>query len=197
MVVEDDLRVLAMVRQYLQTEGFEVWEAQDAQEAWRMLLEKPPDAAVIDLTLRSERDGWGLVGSIRQDTRFSRMPVVIMSGQAAGEVVPRTEELRCSYVAKPFEPDVLVREVREAMRQALRPVQVSLILPSCTVEGTVHVPSEQTRFSDAWETALRDDRLFLPLTDATVRTMEGTETEAEFLEVRKAEIQAVLPLDGD
>jgi DNA-binding response OmpR family regulator len=49
LVVEDDLRVLAMIRQHLQLEGFSVVEASDAKEAWQLLLEERPDAALIDL----------------------------------------------------------------------------------------------------------------------------------------------------
>lgn len=197
MVVEDDVTVLALAHQCLQSEGFEVWEAQDAQEAWRMLLEKPPDAAVIDLSLRSERDGWGLVGSIREHTRFPRMPIVIMSGQDKAVVAPRAEELGCGFVAKPFEAQDLIGQVRDAMRQNLRAIRVSLLLPTHTIEGMVHVPGGRARFSDAWEAGLDDGRLFLAVTDARIRPPDGTETKVAFLQVRKADILAVYPVEGD
>lgn len=80
LVAEDDPRILTMVRQRLQIEGFKVLEAGDPQEAWRSLVEDGADAALIDLSLRSDTDGWRLIDTVRGDTRFVRLPIVVMTG---------------------------------------------------------------------------------------------------------------------
>lgn len=85
LVVEDDLRILALVRQSLQTEGFTVLEAQDSKEAWRILQEERPEAAVVDLYLRTERDGWNFLETVRGDGRFARFPMVVMTGSVGPE----------------------------------------------------------------------------------------------------------------
>jgi DNA-binding response OmpR family regulator len=93
LVAEDDPRVLAMVRQRLQIEGFQILEAGDPQEAWRSLIEDGADAALIDISLRGEADGWRLIGSVRDDGRFARLPIVVMTG------TPRTEISRAGVAS--------------------------------------------------------------------------------------------------
>jgi two-component system, chemotaxis family, chemotaxis protein CheY len=191
LVVEDDLRIVALIRQHLQLEGFGVMEASEAKEAWQLILEERPDAALVDLALRTERDGWNLVTTVRDDGRFARMPVVVMTGSAGPEASERAEAMGCGFLAKPFEPPELMEALREQMKRALRAARVSLVVGGLRVEGTVHLPGG--RFSDGWEALMREDRTFLPITDAAIA---GEDDKIPFLEVRKTDILAVHPL-GD
>src|ERR687891_593347 len=79
LVAEDDPRIVSLVRQRLTIEGFQVLEAGDPQEAWRTLIEDGPDAALIDLSLRNEADGWRLIGTVRDDRRFIPVTGVTVS----------------------------------------------------------------------------------------------------------------------
>jgi CheY-like chemotaxis protein len=194
LVVEDDLRILSLIRQQLQLEGFSVVEASDAKEAWQLLLEERPDAALVDLNLRTERDGWGLVVTIREDGRFARLPTVVMTGSTDPQAADRAEELGSGFLAKPFEADELVEALRQAMKRALNTARVMLHLAAHRIEGTVHLPAG--RFSDGWETLMREERTFVPVTDAVIASSNGEATEVAFLEVRKADILAVHPVDA-
>jgi CheY-like chemotaxis protein len=194
LVVEDDLRILSLIRQQLQLEGFTVVEASDAKEAWQLLLEERPDAALVDLNLRTERDGWGLVVTIREDGRFARLPAVVMTGSADPQAADRAEELGSGFLAKPFEADELVEALRQAMKRALNTARVMLHLAALRIEGTVHLPGG--RFSDGWESLMREERTFVPVTDAVIASGNGEATEVPFLEVRKADILAVHPVDA-
>jgi DNA-binding response OmpR family regulator len=190
LVVEDDLRIMSMVRQQLQLEGFSVLEASEAKEAWQLVVEEHPDAALVDLALRTERDGWSLVNTVREDGRFARLPLVVMTGMPGAEPADRAAELGCGFLQKPFEPDQLVDVLRQQLKQALHATRVSMHVAGLRIEGTVHLPSG--RFSDGWEALMREDRTFVPVTDAT---MAGSERPVPFLEVRKADILAVHPVD--
>ena len=190
LVVEDDLRILALIRQQLQLEGFSVLEASEAKEAWQLLLEERPDAALVDLNLRTERDGWRLITSVREDGRFARLPTVVMTGTADSAASERAEELQSGFLAKPFSAEELVEAIRDAMKRALNEARVMLHLAALRIEGTVHLPTG--RFSDGWEALMREDRTFVPVTDAT---MAGSERPVPFLEVRKADILAVHPVE--
>jgi hypothetical protein len=61
----------------------------------------------------------------------------------------------------------------------------------------VHLPPELTRFSDAWESVVRDQRSFFPVTDAKVMTVDGdlVLATAAFIEVRKSDVRGVFPAD--
>jgi two-component system, OmpR family, phosphate regulon response regulator PhoB len=195
LVVEDDLRIMSAIRQQLQVEGFTVLEAADAKEAWQILVEEHPDAALVDLYLRTERDGWGLLGNLRQDGRFVRLPVVVMTGSVGPDAGERAAEMDCGFLTKPFESEELMRALREQMKRSRTAVRVSLHLAGLRVEGTVHVASG--RFSDGWEATMAEDRDFLSVTDATLFVPADPEREVPFVQVRKADILAVSPLEGD
>jgi DNA-binding response OmpR family regulator len=194
LVAEDDPRVLSMVRQLLHAEGFAVLEAHDAQEAWRNLIDEGADAAMIDLTLRSEADGWRLIGTIRDDGRFTRLPIVIMTGMPRSEVEERGSSLDCEFLAKPFSPDELISVLRMAFGKSLQKVRATLLLAALRIEGTLHLTKEFGRFSDAWEVLMTDPRAFIPVTDVKVSMADGSNTTSmPFLEVKKADILAVYP----
>jgi DNA-binding response OmpR family regulator len=196
LVAEDDPRIMAMVRQRLQIEGFRVVEAQDPQEAWRNLIEEGAEAAIIDLSLRSEADGWRLIGTVRDDGRFARLPIVIMTGTPRAEVEERAIALSCEFLAKPFSPDDLLESIRRAMGGVLQKVRVTILLAALRIEGTVHLTTEHSRFSDAWEALVQDERAFVPITGVTVAAPDGSNpAEVPFLQVKKADILAVYPAE--
>ena len=85
----------------------------------------------------------------------------------------------------------------EGQKIALRVVRVVLMLDVCRIEGSIHLPPELTRFSDAWESVMRDPRAFFPVTGTKLRY--GDESQLlyapDFMQVRKAEVRAVFPVD--
>ena len=196
LVAEDDPRILTLVRQRLQIEGFTILEAGDPQEAWRALIDEGADAALIDVSLRSETDGWRLIGTVRDDGRFARLPIVVMTGTPRSEVEEKARSLGCAFLAKPFEPDEMIASIRNAMGRALQTVGVTILLAALRIEGIVHLTSEHSRFSDAWEVLMRDERSFIPVTEVTVSMPDGANpSEVPFLQVKKADILAVYPTE--
>ena len=76
-------------------------------------------------------------------------------------------------------------------------VPVVILLDTYRVEANLHLPPQGGRFSDAWEEVMRDQREYIPVTDVRIQTIDGTEVvESPFIEVRKADIRAVFPVDA-
>ena len=77
-------------------------------------------------------------------------------------------------------------------------VRVVLLLDACRIDGIIYLAPELGRFSEAWESIMRDHRLFIPVTGAEVRTLTGDAVgeAADFMQVRKADIRAVSPVDA-
>ena len=83
-----------------------------------------------------------------------------------------------------------------AQRKEMVVVPVVILLDAYRVEANLHLPPQGSRFSDAWETVMRDQRDYIPVTDARIQTIEGGEVvKSPFIEVRKADIRAVYPID--
>ena len=119
------------------------------------------------------------------------------------ELTARARELHCEYLGKPFSAPALLDRLQLAVRAAgrapgQRTEQVVLMMGEYRVEGQVHVPVELTRFSDAWEAAIRDPREFLPVTDAKLfSTADGQMlVNAAFIQVRKQDVTAAFTADA-
>jgi CheY-like chemotaxis protein len=77
-------------------------------------------------------------------------------------------------------------------------VRVVMLLPSYQIEGNMHLPPELGRFSDAWESLIKDQRHFLPVTDAIITVLGGPKAVARagFLQVRKSDISGIFPKEA-
>jgi hypothetical protein len=83
------------------------------------------------------------------------------------------------------------------MGKALQKVRATLLLAALRIEGTLHLTTEFGRFSDAWEVLMGDLRAFIPVTDVKVSMADGSNSSrVPFLEVKKADILAVYPVEG-
>ncbi len=81
-------------------------------------------------------------------------------------------------------------------RAEMSVVPVVILLDTYRVEANIYLPPEGGRFSDAWEAVMRDQRDYIPVTDVKIRTLDGSDVvESPFIEVRKADIRAVFPLE--
>lgn len=214
LVVEDQQSVVAIVRYHLESAGMEGFFASDVQDGWRLLTGERPDAAVVDIGLPGS-DGWTLIEKLRGDERFAGLPVVVLTGLIEPEVVRRAHSLGCEYLSKPFAASALLGKIREGLSPSvvsasppeplpdpnkveLVVVGVVMLLDHYQIEGKVHLPPELARFSDAWESLIRDNRDYVPVTDVRVSLRDGHSVVASpsFIEVRKGDVRAVWPQDS-
>jgi len=115
LVVDDDLKILRLVRMYLEREGYVVAEARDGQAALAAIALHEPALVVLDLML-PEIDGLSALRAIR---RRSRTPVIVLS--ARGTVGDRIQGLEAGaddYVPKPFSPAELILRVKRVLERA-------------------------------------------------------------------------------
>ena len=115
LVVDDDVKIVSLLRTYLQREGFAVSEANDGRSALAAVALERPALIVLDVML-PEIDGLSVLEAVR---RTSRMPVIMLS--ARGAVENRIEGLELGaddYLAKPFSPAELVLRVRRLLERA-------------------------------------------------------------------------------
>ncbi len=115
LVVDDDPKIVRLVRTYLEREGFIVVEAADGRAALAAIDRHEPALVVLDRMI-PQVDGITVLRAIRR--RF-RTPVVMLS--ARGMTSDRIEGLESGaddYVAKPFSPAELVLRVRRVLDRA-------------------------------------------------------------------------------
>src|SRR2546426_7805976 len=114
LVVEDEMKIARLVRDYLEHAGFEVVVAGDGESAVASARGRKPDLVVLDLGLPG-RDGLEVTRELR---RSSNVPIVMLP--ARGEEADRIVGLEVGaddYVVKPFSPKELVARVRAVLRR--------------------------------------------------------------------------------
>jgi DNA-binding response OmpR family regulator len=114
MVVEDEMKIARLVRDYLQHAGFEVIVTGQGDAALATARGTKPDLIVLDLGL-PDRDGLDVTRELR---RTSNVPIVILT--ARGDESDRIVGLELGaddYMVKPFSPKELVARVRAVLRR--------------------------------------------------------------------------------
>ncbi len=116
LVVDDDPKIVELVRAYLSRAGYEVVTAADGEDALRQIVDANPCLVVLDVMLPGV-DGLMLTRYLR-DVR-QKVPILMMS--ARGTVDDRIRGLvdgADDYLAKPFSPAELVVRVNALLRRS-------------------------------------------------------------------------------
>lgn len=115
LIVEDEKKIIELVRLYLEQDGYEVIEALDGRDGIDKFLSKTPDLVILDLML-PEMDGIEVCKEIR---KISNTPIIILTAKT--EEIDKVIGLEVGaddYVAKPFSPRELVARVKAVLRRA-------------------------------------------------------------------------------
>ncbi len=115
LVVDDDRKIVRLVRTYLERDGFRVVEASDGRSALAAIALEAPSLVVLDLML-PEVDGLAVIRAVR---RTDRTPIVVLSARGAtADRIAGLAEGADDYVPKPFSPAELVLRVRRVLERA-------------------------------------------------------------------------------
>ena len=115
LVVDDEPKLVKVVREYLEHDGYRVVSAGDGREALARFREARPDLVVLDLML-PELDGLEVCRRLRRD---SNVPIIMLTARA--EEVDELVGLELGaddYVTKPFSPRALLARIRSVLRRA-------------------------------------------------------------------------------
>jgi DNA-binding response OmpR family regulator len=114
LVVDDEMKIARLVRDYLTEAGFEVTLAANGPAALAAARSQRPDLVILDLGL-PRMDGYDVTRSIRSG---SSIPIIMLT--ARSEETDRIVGLELGaddYVVKPFSPRELVARVKAVLRR--------------------------------------------------------------------------------
>jgi len=118
LVVDDDAKIVRLVRTYLERDGFSVVTAADGPAALDAIERHRPALVVLDVML-PELDGRAVVRAVRRDDEAAATPILILS--ARGSTLDRIaglEDGADDYLPKPFSPAELVLRVKSILRRS-------------------------------------------------------------------------------
>ena len=117
LLIDDDVALASMLREFLELQGFQVGLAHDAESGLARLADDPPDLLVLDVMLPGI-SGFEALKRLRQR---HDLPVIMLT--ARGEESDRIRGLDTGaddYVTKPFSTTELMARVRAVLRR-IRP----------------------------------------------------------------------------
>jgi DNA-binding response OmpR family regulator len=115
LVVDDDVRLVSLVRMYLEREGFQVIAAHDGEQALALAERIRPQFVILDLML-PKLDGLTVCRRLR---KISDVPILMLTARVdEAEKITGLRTGADDYVTKPFSPRELVERVRTILRRA-------------------------------------------------------------------------------
>jgi len=119
LIVDDEPRVVRLVREVLRTVGYQVVEAGSGESALEVLALEQPDLVLLDVMLPRGPDGYEVCRRLRE---FSDVPVIMLTAKAQESDVLRGFEAGADdYLTKPFSAKELVARVRAVLRRSRHP----------------------------------------------------------------------------
>jgi two-component system, OmpR family, response regulator MprA len=136
LVVDDEPRMLSMMRRNLEADGYQVVLAGDGFAALDILRsEQPIDLVILDVMM-PRLDGFEVCRTVRRE---SLVPILMLTARDEG--VDKVTGLDCGaddYVVKPFDAEELTARVRALLRR-VQPRQVDVL----RFQDVELVPSER------------------------------------------------------
>jgi DNA-binding response OmpR family regulator len=124
LVIDDEPKIVQLVRDYLERAGFAVSTARDGREGLMRARQERPDLVVLDLGL-PELDGLEVTRRLRAE---SGVPIIMLTARSdETDKVVGLELGADDYVTKPFSPRELAARVRAVLRRQARDLDAEVI----------------------------------------------------------------------
>jgi DNA-binding response OmpR family regulator len=135
LVVDDDVKIVRLVRTYLERDGFMVVTASDGPGALDAIERRAPALVVLDLML-PELDGRAVIRAVRRDEESGRTPILVLSARSSTiDRIAGLEDGADDYLPKPFSPAELVLRVKSILRRTSPPA-----VPAATGAQAIDAP---------------------------------------------------------
>lgn len=116
LLIDDDLRMLKLIRHHLRREGYEVITAESSEDGLHKALDLMPQIVITDW-LMPGMTGVKLCETLRQSEAGRKMYVLIVTAREDDErVVEAFSSGADDYIVKPFNPRILLARVRAGQR---------------------------------------------------------------------------------
>ena len=112
-VIDDDRFIRYLLDLHLRKAGYEVFAAEDAVDAGRVILERKPDLILCDVDMPF-MDGYEFVSALRADPTTRDIPVIFLT--VSKTLDERAKPLRAGHLVKPVTADDLLRTVPQYTR---------------------------------------------------------------------------------
>jgi len=117
LVVDDEARMRKLIKDFLNSKGYSILEAEDGEKALAIYEEQKEKIGLVLLDVMMPKlDGWSVLRQIRQS---SKVPIVMLTARGEEQDELFGFELGVDeYISKPFSPKILVARVEAILKRA-------------------------------------------------------------------------------
>ena len=118
LIVEDDAGIRELEEYALQSNGFDARGCEDAAHFWAALRIATPELVILDVMLPDE-DGYQILGKLRTDAAYARVPVIMVTAKTSEiDVVKGLDHGADDYLCKPFGVMEFISRVKAVLRRS-------------------------------------------------------------------------------
>ncbi len=115
LVVDDEIKIVEVVKSYLENSGYQVYEANNGRQALEIFENVAPSLVVLDLML-PDITGEDICRALR---KISHVPIIMLTAKIEEEHILKGLDIGADdYMTKPFSPRQLVARVSALLRRA-------------------------------------------------------------------------------
>ena len=118
MIIDDDIDLVEAMRITLETDNYDVIDAQEGQKGLEILKKEKPDLLILDVMMGSLDEGFHIAYQIRNDEKIKDIPILMVTAVGAQTGfefdMQRDEDFLPvnEFIEKPVNPQVLLDTVK-------------------------------------------------------------------------------------
>lgn len=121
LVVDDSITVRRVTEKFLSSREYVVMTAKDGMEALERIAEFQPNAVLLDIEM-PRMDGFELLGHLRRDPQWARLPVIMISSRTAQKHREHAGSLGATgFLGKPYQNEVLLDAIQDVLATGHEP----------------------------------------------------------------------------
>jgi two-component system phosphate regulon response regulator PhoB len=157
LVVDDDLKTVALLEFNLRQAGFEVLTANNGWEALKKAQAAMPSLVLLDLML-PKMEGLEICKRLRQSPATSKIPIIILTAKASEiDRILGLEVGADDYVCKPFSPRELILRAKKLLepKKTVVKAPTTLCFDDLVIDGPRHTVSLGKKFVELTATEFK------------------------------------------
>jgi chemosensory pili system protein ChpA (sensor histidine kinase/response regulator) len=117
MIVDDSITVRRVMERFLERNGMRVVTAKDGLDAVSQLQDHKPDIILLDIEM-PRMDGYEFASHVRNDERFSDVPIIMITSRVGDKHRARAIELGVNdYLGKPYQDMELLEAIQRLLEE--------------------------------------------------------------------------------
>jgi two-component system alkaline phosphatase synthesis response regulator PhoP len=123
LIIDDDIDLVEAMRLTLESEGFEVIDAQDGTKGLEKATKEHPDLIILDVMMGTQDEGFHVAYQIRARKECGHIPIIMLTaiGQETGYSFDKEKDEEFlpvdEFLEKPINPETLVELVKTNLGQ--------------------------------------------------------------------------------